>query len=157
MPEAALKESRRSRSTPGAVRYRVGQFFAALAATVSPPDTELRCRGEVDSSLLTAALLHDAGKAESGVTVLHRVARVVLRRPAAPLWRYLSGWPTGWRRPFWAVAHHAERGAVWVASLGGAPEVVALIRYHERAAPPAWDGTEQGRRHAALTAADELS
>jgi hypothetical protein len=52
------------------------------------------------------------------------------------------------------LARHPERGAVWVETVGGPPEMVALIRYHEADAPSDWGGTELGRLHAALSAAD---
>lgn len=166
-------------------RDRVGQFFGALAAAVSPPDSALAAdvlppklfeifermpaadrrhafavfsalknHGESDLTLLSAALMHDVGKADAGITVVHRVARVLLRSTMPPLWCYLSGWPTGWRRPFWVVANHAERGAVWVETRGGEADVVGLIRYHEQPAPAEWRDTAQGRRHAALSATD---
>lgn len=106
-----------------------------------------------DPILLAAALLHDVGKAEAGVDLVHRVARVLLARTVPPFWRWLC-WPTGWRRPFWAVANHPARGAIWVETVGGAPDLCALIRLHESHAPAAWAGTAQGRRHAALRAVD---
>jgi hypothetical protein len=114
----------------------------------------LEAQGQVDTTLLQAALLHDVGKAEAGVGLAHRVARVLLRRAAPPLWRWLSGWPTGWRRPFWAVANHPARGAVWVETQGGSDALVALIRYHESDPPVDWAGTDLARWHAALAAVD---
>lgn len=174
-----------------AVRYRTGQFFAALGARAgrvdldpSParrvlPDAlfelflrmppEDRRHGldvlsrlesdpaiapDADQPLLAAALLHDLGKAEAGVEIRHRITRVLLRRTLPAVWRRLSGWPTGWRRPFWAVAHHPERGAIWVETAGGDPALVELIRYHEREAPADWHGLDLARWHRALTAAD---
>lgn len=107
-----------------------------------------------DGPLLQAALLHDLGKAEAGVRIEHRIARVLARAIAPRLWRWLSGWPTGWRRPLWAVAHHPERGAVWAETAGAPPAVVELIRRHELPAPPEWRGLDLARWHAALAAAD---
>lgn len=114
----------------------------------------LKAEGRSEPLLLQAALLHDVGKAESGILVLHRIARVLLAKRARPLWRGLSGAPTGWRRPFWVLAHHAERGAVWVESLGAPPELVALILYHEEELPPAWRETALADWHGALAAVD---
>ncbi len=118
---------------------------------------DLRQRGEADAPLLQAALLHDAGKAGAGVRLLHRVMRVLLWRSWPRAWAWLSGSPTGWRRPFWVVANHAERGAVWIESQGGSPELVELVRWHEREAPAAWRGRPLARWHAALAWADARS
>lgn len=114
----------------------------------------LRQRGETAPVLLQAGLLHDVGKAAAGVCLHHRIARVLLRGSMPPLWRWLCAKPTGWRRPFWVVANHPERGAVWVASQGGAAELVALIRHHERRPPEAWTGSDLAAWHAALSWAD---
>lgn len=116
--------------------------------------SELQAAGHEDPVLLQAALIHDVGKAEARVTVVHRVARVLLRWIAPSVWDWLAGGPTGWRRPFWVVANHPARGAVWVETSGGSPELVALIRYHEDDTPDAWAGTVQARRHEALAAVD---
>jgi hypothetical protein len=113
----------------------------------------LRAHGQEDPVLLSAALLHDVGKAEARVGLVHRALRVLLARSMPALWRWLC-WPTGWRRPFWVVANHPARGAVWVETAGGTPELCALIRHHEAPAPAAWVGTPQARRHAALRAVD---
>ncbi|MFN2115533.1 MAG: hypothetical protein ACK2T6_07440 [Anaerolineae bacterium] len=115
---------------------------------------ELQAAGETDAVLLATALLHDCGKAESGVTVVHRVLRVLLSPTVPGLWARLTSCPTGWRRPFWVVANHPARGAAWVAACGGPPEMVELIRHHEEPLPEAWRGTAQARRHAALAAVD---
>jgi hypothetical protein len=111
-------------------------------------------RGETAPALAQAALLHDVGKAEAGVGLPHRIARVLLRRRARPLWGWLSGRPTGWRRPFWVIANHPERGAIWVETQGGSPDLVALIRYHEQRAPAGWAGTDLAAWHEALAWAD---
>ncbi len=118
---------------------------------------DLEARGETDPILLQAGLLHDVGKAGAGVGLAHRVARVLVRPLIPGLWRWLTAAPTGRRRPFWVVAYHAERGAVWVESQGADPALVALIRQHERPLPPAWAGTPMARRHAALAWADARS
>ncbi len=114
----------------------------------------LQADGATDPPVLQAGLLHDLGKAEAGVGVIHRVARVLLARSLPPLWTRLAGTPTGWRRPYWAVANHPERGAVWVASAGGSDDLIELVRHHENPPPAEWSGTARARWHAALTAAD---
>lgn len=118
---------------------------------------DLRWRGAAAPELLQAGLLHDLGKAGAGVGLVHRVARVALKRTMPPLWRWLAASPTGWRRPFWVVAHHPERGAVWAETAGAAPAVVALIRHHERRAPADWTGTPLAGWHAELAWADARS
>ena len=109
---------------------------------------------EADLPLLQASLLHDVGKADAGITLLHRVLRVLLTRPAPPVWRRLTASATDWRRPFWVLEHHAARGAVWVRSAGGSPDLVALVRCHDTPAPVEWAGTSLAIWHAALQAAD---
>lgn len=154
--------ARRRPIDPAPARTVLPPALFALFERMSPEDRQhgldvlgrLRTAGVTAPPLLQAGLLHDLGKAEAGVGLPHRVARVVLRRSVPPVWRWLSGCPTGWRRPFWAVANHPERGAVWVETEGAAPEVVALIRHHEREAPEAWRGTPLTEWHAALCAAD---
>jgi hypothetical protein len=116
----------------------------------------LSARGERDEPLLQAALLHDVGKANAGVGLVHRVSRVLLWRRSPPLWRWLAGSPTGWRRPFWVVANHPARGASWVESQGGQADLVALIRFHEQPMPAEWAGQDLGRWHTALARADAL-
>ncbi len=167
-----------------AARIRVGQFFAVLRARAHPPTLEraellepvlfelfsrmppedqrhglevlsiLERRGASDPLLLTAGLLHDVGKADSGVAIGHRILRVLLARRLPKLWGWLSGRPTGWRRPFWVVANHPERGAVWIESVGGEPDLARLVRYHESDAPPSWQGTRLETLHEELAAAD---
>jgi hypothetical protein len=107
-----------------------------------------------DITALQAALLHDAGKAQAGVGIAHRSLRVLLAKRWPGLWLVLAGTPTGWRRPFWAVANHPARGAVWVASAGGSPELAMLVRHHEEDAPAEWAGTDLLRWHACLARAD---
>lgn len=118
---------------------------------------DLRSRGATAAPLLQAGLLHDLGKAGAGVGLLHRVSRVALRRLAPPLWRWLSASATGWRRPFWVVRHHPERGAAWAQAAGAEDAVVDLIRHHERPAPEAWQGSQLAAWHAELAWADARS
>jgi hypothetical protein len=130
---------------------------------MAPPDRrhgyEVRARlaaaGHDNALLLQTALVHDVGKADAGISLVHRIARVGLSAWMPPAWAWLSGCPTGWRRPYWVLAHHPERGSVWVETVGGPPAMAALIRYHETDAPTAWSGTEIGCLHAYLAAADD--
>jgi hypothetical protein len=115
----------------------------------------LRREGGSAEPLLQAGLLHDAGKAGAGVGLLHRVTRVLIARRWRRLWGALASRPTGPLRPFWVMANHPERGAVWLDSLGADPRLVALVRHHESDLPLEW-GTlpELAEWHAALQSAD---
>jgi hypothetical protein len=106
-----------------------------------------------DGALLQAALLHDVGKAKAGVGLVHRIARVALQGALPGVWAWLCNSPTGWKRPFWAVANHPARGAVWIDTAGGSPDLVALVRYHESDPPDDWP-PRLTRWHAMLSAAD---
>jgi hypothetical protein len=115
----------------------------------------LRARGRDDRALAQAALLHDCAKRQGGVTLMHRVA-VVLLKAYAP--ETLRGWaaipapgPGGWRQPFWAHAHHPEAGAALAAQAGCDPAAVDLIRRHQ---DPPGDGPSD-HLLAALQAADD--
>ncbi len=160
----AAVRARRSPPSLEPAREVLGDELFALFVRMPPEDQRhglevfgrLEATGNRDPILLRAALLHDLGKAEAGVGLPHRVARVVLRAVWPPLWQRLAAAPTGWRRPFWAVANHPARGAVWVETAGGDPDLCALIRYHESAAPAEWRGSEQARRLAALQEIDAL-
>jgi hypothetical protein len=89
-------------------------------------------RGETDPRLLTAALLHDCGKARAPYWLWERVI-VVLARHIAPkaTIRWGKGEPVGWRRPFVINTQHPTWGADMVAAVGTDPLVVALIREHQ--------------------------
>jgi hypothetical protein len=95
----------------------------------------LRAAGYQDVALLAAALLHDVGKAAARLTILHRVA-VVLLDGFAPGW--LARWAgegKGWKAPFAAHLHHAQIGAAWAQAAGSSADIVALIRQHHISAP----------------------
>lgn len=95
----------------------------------------LRDAGHQDETLLTAALLHDSGKAGGGLTLWHRVAVVLLER-FAPAWlARLASDGHGWKAPFAAHVRHALAGAQWAQQAGAPPDAVDLIhRHHERSA-----------------------
>jgi putative nucleotidyltransferase with HDIG domain len=95
----------------------------------------LQRRGHRDSDLMTAALLHDAGKTASraGVSRLRNRVAIVLLRALRPglLERLGRDRAKGWRRPFWIQEHHADLGAELAREAGCSPIVVDLIRRHE--------------------------
>jgi hypothetical protein len=158
---AALSVRRRP-PDPGAAHAILPPALSDLFDQMLPEDRRhglavlalLKARGESAAPLLAAGLLHDVGKSGAGVRLHHRIARVLLRRTVPPVWRFLTGRPTGWRRPYWVMAHHPARGAVWVATRGGDADLVALIRYHEAPPPADWAGTQRVTWHAALAWAD---
>jgi hypothetical protein len=102
--------------------------------------TTLQQVGYTNSDLLTAALLHDVGKAAARLPTWQRAIIVLLNRFAPRLLARLSrgelqgqtlSLPNGWRRPFVVHVHHPEIGAQWAAEAGCSPIAVALIRRHQ--------------------------
>lgn len=117
----------------------------ALFDSMSPRDQRhcldvylaLREDGCRDRDVLTAALLHDAGKgrlAGARIRLWHRVAYVVL---ATALPRRLETLATGdgafdrVRAGLAVLHHHSERGAELAAAMGAPTAAVDLIRRHE--------------------------
>jgi hypothetical protein len=163
----------------------------ALFRSMAPQDqrhgldvwTTLQQAGHTNRNLLTAALLHDAGKSITRLYPWQRAIIVLLDRFAPRLSAHLSrsdglpdhvpsplegcspDWPRGWRRAFIANAHHAEIGARWAQEAGCAPQSVSLIRQHQdRLENGSSPGNEQdqplaGLQHmlAALQEADNLN
>jgi len=86
--------------------------------------------GYRERSLLQAALLHDVGKTSKKLTLLHRVAVVLLHRFAPGWLDRLAADGKRWKAGFAVHARHAETGAAWAAQAGSAPRVVSLIRRH---------------------------
>lgn len=115
---------------------------------------ETLCReGHTNQDLLTAALLHDAGKAaarlpawQRGVFVLAErfapgVLDLAMRSEAGSRWRSLADY-----------AGHAEISAHWAEQVGCAPLTVKLIRRHEEQLGTCH--TDEDRLLATLQAAD---
>jgi hypothetical protein len=89
---------------------------------------------ETDHDLLQAALLHDLGKCRDGhcVRVVHRVARVILRRISPSLLERIASLPAPtWRLGFVLAVHHPELGAEMAAKLGCSARTCWLIAHHE--------------------------
>ena len=88
---------------------------------------ELRAAECDDSALLTAALLHDAGKgslAGAKVQLWHRVSYVLLEN--APEWVMRRA--GGWNRGIAVIREHEERGVALAEEFGAPAEVVRLLR-----------------------------
>ncbi|MEX2159607.1 MAG: HD domain-containing protein [Dehalococcoidia bacterium] len=124
----------------------------ALFTSMTPRDQQhcldvyerLRNDGQDDRDLLTAALLHDAGKGR--IVLWHRVAYVVtphrvLDRIARP------GDGPGWRQTFYRCLHHEALGAELARRAGSNEQVISLIR---------GDGAHDPRV-VALHAADDMA
>ena len=93
----------------------------------------LQEQGEDDSDLLTAALLHDAGKSATQIGVWHRSVKVVLKRLSPDRWRSLAR-PTdsgSMRYPFYVLDVHPLLGSRMAAKAGCSKTTVWLIRNHE--------------------------
>lgn len=95
----------------------------------------MRARGFDDPGLAQAALLHDAAKHLGGVTLLHKVAVVLIKAFAPVAWCKLKTSPEPSRRdvryPLWAHANHPATGAQLAADAGCLPLAVTLIRRHQ--------------------------
>ena len=92
----------------------------------------LRAAGHTHPDLLTAALLHDAGKSRHPFTLFERTL-VVLARKALPTLsrRWGQGEPHGWRRPFVIAECHPQWSAEDMAAAGASPLAVELARRHQ--------------------------
>lgn len=122
----------------------------SLFASMSPADQRhswrvyqgLRARGCVDQDMLTAALLHDVGKAGGRVPFWTRPAIVLGKRCAPRLLTRLTVYPVegaglpGWRRSLSYAWWHAEVGADLAAQAGLSERAVHYIRMHHRPDSP---------------------
>lgn len=112
--------------------------------------------GHKDPHLLAAALLHDAGKAATRLSAVHRSIIVLLGRFAPNLLARLSrGEPEWWNRTFVIHARHPEIGARWAEEANCSSLTVDLVRRHEEELTSCQ--TEQDRLLAALQAADDAN
>lgn len=91
----------------------------------------LAAQGWQDADLLAAALLHDVGKANSGLTLAHRTLIILLRWLRVGWFERLTTSDQGWHRPFYAHRYHAALGAELLAVAEASPEIIALVKAHE--------------------------
>jgi hypothetical protein len=83
----------------------------------------LLARGHSDRLLIRAALLHDVGKSDRGVRLIHRVGWVLAGRVSGRLQAHLARLGGGWR----ALADHAPVGASRLRAAGVESRLVALV------------------------------
>ena len=90
----------------------------------------------LDPDLLTAALLHDIGKAKYPITILDRVWPVLVKK-LSPSTYYKWGEDEGvrWKRPFAIKLQHAAWGAEMAKAAGSSETAVSLIRRHQDPLP----------------------
>lgn len=115
---------------------------------------EMLCQqGHTHPDLLTAALLHDVGKAAAQLPPWQRGLFVLAERFVPRVLDDVTrGAARGWRCPLAHYARHAEIGARWAEEAGCSCLAVKLIRRHEEQVRTCH--TEEGRLLAALQAAD---
>jgi predicted hydrolase (HD superfamily) len=104
---------------------------------------ELRNRGEDNTDLLTAALLHDVGKTQAPLRLWERVMIVIVRAICQDC---VQKWGTfkiehpekglGWRRAFIVAEQHPAWGADLAAECDASPLAVSLIARHQEKIPP---------------------
>lgn len=136
----------------------------ALFVRQSPQDQrhglavyETLCQqGHTHIGLLTAALLHDVGKAAAPLPSWQRGLYVLAERFVPRALDDVTQSPArALRGPFTRYARHAEIGARWAEEAGCSPLVVDLIRRHEE--PVRACHTEEDRLLVALQAADSAN
>jgi len=89
-------------------------------------------QGESDPDLVTAALLHDIGKARAPLRLWERVL-IVLGKGFFPerAKEWGRGQFQGWIRPFVIAEQHPTWGAEMAFEAGASPLTVSLIRKHQ--------------------------
>ena len=95
----------------------------------------LQRAGHQDKTLIQAALLHDVGKTRGQLTILHRVAVVLLQRFAPDWLARLAADGEGWKAPFAVHAQHPQIGATRAADAGCSQETIDLIHRHHETHP----------------------
>jgi hypothetical protein len=93
----------------------------------------LRGDGVVDSDVLVAGLLHDAGKGATGV--MPRIAFSLGQRYRRWAWR-AAGIVPAWGVAIGRLERHAESSASLAEAAGCSPRTVALIRFQDEPRDP---------------------
>jgi hypothetical protein len=113
----------------------------------------LRQGGHTGQDLLTAALLHDVGKASAQLPAWQRGLFVLAERCLPGMLDHaIHGQAGSWWRALADYAGHAEIGARWAEEAGCSTLTVALIRRHEEQVETCH--TEEDRWLVILQAAD---
>jgi hypothetical protein len=126
------------------------QAAFSLFTSMSPADQRhslrvcqgLRARGQNGRDILTAALLHDVGKAAGRVPFWTRPVIVIGKRCSPRLLTRLTAYPVeksrlpGWRCALSYAWWHAEVGADLAAEVGLSERTVYYIRMHHRPDSP---------------------
>jgi hypothetical protein len=93
----------------------------------------LQNEGEENEDLLSAALLHDIGKANVQPALWERVVAVLAGPFMGKRWEsWADGTARGWRKALVIAAAHPDWGADRVRQAGGSQCLERLIRYHQR-------------------------
>lgn len=139
-----LLTAKRKRDYRRLVYQILDPSMAALFFRMSDPDQShsirvfqtLVDRGEENSDLLSAALLHDVGKSLYPLRAWERSLVVVANRILTTLvLKWGQDEPHGWRKPFVIALQHPKWGAALVRHEGGSETLVTLIRFHQEHAP----------------------
>ena len=93
----------------------------------------LQAEGANDPDLLTAGLLHDCAKVDTGV--LQRIAFSLGKRYGGWIWR-MAGIVPGWSAALGRLRVHAEASAALAAAAGCSATTVELIRHQEAPIDP---------------------
>jgi hypothetical protein len=117
------------RRLPNHDRRHALQVAHRAQAALTPSDDESRW--------LAAAMLHDVGKYDAGLSVVGRtLATVAAAGPSGP--RRMERWSTarGWRHRIALYAHHGELGADQIRRAGGREEAAVWSEAHHH--PQTW-------------------
>ena len=93
----------------------------------------LLAEGEVDSSIIKAALLHDVGKSRCRIGIAHRTLYVIMGRIFRSFPPLFSS-PPGeyrWWLPYYVIANHPRIGASILAQAGCDERVWRLVELHQ--------------------------